>query len=59
LAQNGALAIAYAQLLSAPRLTDFNKRYQHRAQEQARQASDDINLDNLFGEQGDTFKFSF
>lgn len=59
LAQSGALAIAYAQLLSAPRLTDFNKRYQHRAQEQARQASDDINLDNLFGEQGDTFKFSF
>lgn len=59
LAHSGALAIAYAQLLSAPRLADFSKRYQHRAQDQARQASDEINLDNLFGEQGDTFQFGF
>lgn len=59
LAQSGALAIAYAQLLSAPRLADFSKRYQHRAQDQARQVSDEINLDALFGEHGETFKFGF
>ena len=59
LAHSGALAVAYAQLLSAPRLADFSKRYQHRAQDQTRQVSDEINLDALFGEQGDTFKFGF
>jgi hypothetical protein len=59
LAQSAALAMAYTQLLSSTRLTDFKRRYQHRAQEQAKAANAEINLDDLFAGQGDHFKFGF
>ena len=58
LSQSGALAVAYAQLLSIPRLQDFSRRYRQRVEDQTQEASGEINLDNLFGDQGDS-KFSF
>lgn len=51
LAQSGALAIVYAQLLSVPRLAEFSKRYSSRGQDMARQVTDGINLDNLYDDQ--------
>lgn len=56
---SGAMAIAYAQLLSSERIREFEQRYKLRAQEQA--ASKAPDLDALFGEggDGDTLKFGF
>lgn len=60
LAKNGALVIAYAQLLSADRIKDLEHRYRYKAQDQAQQASGHINLDELFGDDdGEDLKFGF
>lgn len=57
LAASGALAIAYAQLLSADRIREFEQRYRYREQEQA--ASTTPDFDDLFGENGDSDTLNF
>ena len=59
LAQNGSLAIAYAQLLSEARLQNLQKVHQAQQQMQKDQGQDqEIDLDQVFGEgDDDTFKF--
>ncbi|MGJ0319218.1 SapC family protein [Aliarcobacter cryaerophilus] len=55
LAKSGALGLAYAQLLSQARLTDFAKRYSYYSKQKAA-GSESVDLDMLFGD-GDTIKF--
>lgn len=60
LARSGALSLAYAQILSQHRLSAFTK-LQRLHDEIARQREpvniDEVDLDELFGEDDDTFKF--
>ncbi|AFJ03446.1 Peptide transport system permease protein sapC [Methylophaga frappieri] len=61
LAKSGALGVAYGQLLSLPRLSVFRKLtelHNEIAKQQQPAAVDEVDLDALFGEDGDdTFKF--
>jgi len=60
LAKTGALSVAYAQLLSEHRLKGLSRLYELRklAKERAKPA-DDVDLEDLFGEDDDDLSFNF
>ncbi|GEK48325.1 SapC family protein [Bisbaumannia pacifica] len=60
LAKSGALSVAYSQLLSEHRLKGLSRLYELRklAEAQAKSA-DDVELDELFGDDDDDFSFDF